>query len=65
MLVSLLVASLPLIAAYLYNRVRYYRFRQHAALPQFPPSLIWGHMTTMATWIKKGKPDRHIGALRR
>ncbi|KAK3938018.1 putative sterigmatocystin biosynthesis P450 monooxygenase stcS [Diplogelasinospora grovesii] len=62
MLARLLLAALPLLAAYLFHRLRYIRFRQYARFRQAKSSLIWGHMKVLHEFILRGKPDRHIGA---
>ncbi|PYH46164.1 cytochrome P450 [Aspergillus saccharolyticus JOP 1030-1] len=57
---TLLLALLPLLAIYLWQRLRYLRFNQHASWPQLPPSLLWGHMKALNEFVKRGEPRRHI-----
>lgn len=61
MLIPLLLAALPLLGLYLYNKVYHKRFQQYASLPQLPPSLAWGHLAAFDEYIKRGKKDRHPG----
>ncbi|PLB44787.1 cytochrome P450 monooxygenase [Aspergillus steynii IBT 23096] len=44
---------LPLLAAYLYTQLYYYRFKQHASWPQPQPSLLWGHLKVMHQAIQE------------
>ncbi|KAK0609597.1 cytochrome P450 [Bombardia bombarda] len=60
MISGLLLAALPLLAVYLYTRLRYLRFRQYANIPQIKSSLVWGHMRVLNDFILRGKVDRHI-----
>ena len=57
----LLLALLPLLVFYLYERIRHLRFRQHAVWPQLKPSLLWGHMKALHEFMIHGEPKRHIG----
>lgn len=57
----LLLALIPVLAIYLYERIRHLRFRQNAAWPQLKPSLLWGHMKALHEFIVHGEPKRHIG----
>ena len=57
----LLLALIPVLAFYLYERIRHLRFRQHAAWPQPETSLLWGHMKALHEFIVHGEPKRHIG----
>lgn len=56
-----LLALIPVLAIYLYERVCHLRFRQNAAWPQLKPSLLWGHMKALHEFIVHGEPKRHIG----
>ncbi|KID95371.1 Cytochrome P450, partial [Metarhizium majus ARSEF 297] len=58
---AVLVASVLLAGAYLYNKLHYRRFRQNSHIPQLPPSLLWGHLLLFDKFTKKGIPDRHPG----
>ncbi|OTB06456.1 hypothetical protein M426DRAFT_258748 [Hypoxylon sp. CI-4A] len=49
---SLVLAASLLLVAYLYNQLRYKRFRQYAGIPQLPPSLLLGYLA-------QGRADRH------
>ncbi|KAI2615687.1 hypothetical protein GGR54DRAFT_649889 [Hypoxylon sp. NC1633] len=40
----LVFAALSLLAAYLYNKLRYKRFQQYAHISQLPPSLLLDHL---------------------
>ncbi|KAK7917515.1 cytochrome P450 52A11 [Apiospora marii] len=59
MLMSLLLAALPLICIYLYKTLYHKRFVQYGSIPQLPSSLIWGHLATFDAYIKRGPRDRH------
>ncbi|KAI1468961.1 cytochrome P450 [Daldinia caldariorum] len=59
MLKSLVFAAFSLLAAYLYNKLRYKRFRQYADIPQLPPSLLLGHLKLMGEYLARGPADRH------
>lgn len=61
MLRPIILAATALLITYLYNRVQYKRFKQHAKLPQLPPSLLFGHLKTLDELIKRGAADRHPG----
>lgn len=63
MLVPLLLAALPLIGIYLYNKVYHKRFVQYASIPQLPPSLVLGHLAIFDQYIKRGPRDRHPGMM--
>ncbi|OTA63681.1 cytochrome P450 [Hypoxylon sp. EC38] len=55
----LVLAALLLLAAYLYNKLRYKRFQQYAGIPQLPPSLLLGHLKFMGDYLAQGPADRH------
>lgn len=57
----ILLAVLSLLATYIYNKLCYKRFQQHARLPQMPPTTLLGHLKTLDDLIKRGEPDRHPG----
>ncbi|KAK8123977.1 cytochrome P450 [Apiospora kogelbergensis] len=59
MLVLLVLAALPLIGIYLYNKAYHKRFVQFASIPQLPSSLVWGHLQIFDAYIKRGPRDRH------
>ena len=61
MLVLLVLAALPLIGIYLYNKAYHKRFVQFASIPQLPSSLVWGHLQIFDAYIKRGPRDRHPG----
>lgn len=64
MLLSIIVlAALPALAVYLYQRLHYHRFVQYASWPQMQPSLLWGHLKKMNEFIERGVRQRHVGAL--
>lgn len=50
---------MPLLLLYLFQDLRYRRFKQYAGIPQPKSSLIWGHMKTLHEVIQRGAPDRH------
>lgn len=56
-----LLALLPLLAFYLYQRLYYHRFQEFANWPQLPTSLIWGHLKQLGVFIDKGEKNRHAG----
>ncbi|KAF7523611.1 hypothetical protein G7054_g11703 [Neopestalotiopsis clavispora] len=55
----ILLAAIVLLATYLYKTLHYKRFKQHAKIPQLPPSLWFGHLKTFDKLIKRGPADRH------
>ncbi|RAH81452.1 cytochrome P450 monooxygenase, partial [Aspergillus japonicus CBS 114.51] len=57
---TILLALLPLLAIYLWQWLRYLRFHQHAAWPQLPPSLVWGHMKALNEFVSRGERRRHV-----
>lgn len=57
----LLCAAVPILAVFLYFKLRYHRFKQYASLPQRPPSLLLGNMGEVQEWATSGEPDRHPG----
>ncbi|KAI2467419.1 cytochrome P450 [Annulohypoxylon bovei var. microspora] len=59
MLKPILFAAVALLATYLYRKLSYKRFQQHGKLPQMPPSLLFGHLKTLDSLIKRGEADRH------
>ncbi|KAK8037379.1 cytochrome P450 [Apiospora marii] len=61
MLMSLILAALPLICIYLYKTLYHKRFVQYGSIPQLPSSLVWGHLATFDAYIKRGSRDRHPG----
>jgi len=61
MLTPLLFAAVPLLLLYLFQDLRYRRFKQYAGIPQPKSSLIWGHMKALHEVIQRGAPDRHPG----
>lgn len=56
-----LLALVPLLGLYLYEKLRYLRFRQYVNWPQLKPSLLWGHMKALHEFIVSGETLRHIG----
>lgn len=61
MLSLTVLIAVPILVIFASTQVRYWRYRQYAAWPQLPTSLIWGHMKTMLELIKSGASDRHPG----
>ena len=61
MLGPLLLLAIPLLAAYLWSRVRFSRFKQYGKLPQLPTSFVWGHLKALNEYISSGNPDWHLG----
>lgn len=61
MLLNILLASLPFVAIYLYQTLRYLRKKQYAEWPQPPSSLLWGHMKILHEFIERGESKRHFG----
>lgn len=55
-----LLAVLPLLGFYLYEKARHSRFQQFAAWPQLKPSLVWGHLKAFNKFIATADPSRHI-----
>ncbi|KAF7596387.1 hypothetical protein BBP40_002131 [Aspergillus hancockii] len=56
----IILAALPLLLLYLYQKLHYIRIKQHAAWPQLRSSLIWGHLESLHEFISKGETRRHI-----
>ncbi|KAI0024607.1 cytochrome P450 [Xylariomycetidae sp. FL0641] len=59
MLLPFAVAGLALLISYLYNLLRYKRFKQYAHLPQMQPSLALGNLKAMGEMIRAGPPNGH------
>lgn len=59
MLKPILFAVVTLLVTYLYRKLRYKRFQQYGRLPQMPSSLLFGHLKTLNSLIKRGEADRH------
>ncbi|KAJ8122726.1 hypothetical protein ONZ43_g1147 [Nemania bipapillata] len=59
MLPSLVLGATALLLSYCYVRLRYKRFSEYAHLPQMPTTLILGHLKTMDSFIRGGKPNGH------
>ncbi|KAI0540097.1 cytochrome P450 [Xylaria digitata] len=59
MLLPLVFGAAALLLSYCYARLRYKRFSQYAHLPQMPTTLILGHLKTMDSFIRRGKPNCH------
>ncbi|KAI1074368.1 cytochrome P450 [Whalleya microplaca] len=59
MFLPLIVATIALLGPYLYSKLRDKRFKQYAFFPQMPTSLILGHLKTMDSFIRAGKPNGH------
>ncbi|OJJ44441.1 hypothetical protein ASPZODRAFT_145000 [Penicilliopsis zonata CBS 506.65] len=60
MLKAILIASLPLVAIYLWHRLVYYRRKQYADWPQLEPSLAMGHLRAMGRRIMSSPSDIHV-----
>ncbi|KAK3686206.1 cytochrome P450 [Podospora appendiculata] len=60
MLERLFLAALPLLGAYLFLRLRYFRLKQYAHIPQLKPSLVWGHMKAVHEYALRLQADSHI-----
>jgi len=58
---TLILALVPLLAFYLYERICHLRLKQYVGFPQLKPSLLWGHLKALHEFIVHGKTDRHIG----
>ncbi|RWA13335.1 hypothetical protein EKO27_g1792 [Xylaria grammica] len=56
---SLIFSAAALLIAYFYATLRYKRFSQYAHFPQMPTSLVLGHLKTMDSFIRAGKPNGH------
>lgn len=59
-MLSIVFLLLPL-AVWLFVRLRYLRLRQLAHLPRLPPSLVWGHLKALHSFVQQGPVDRHHG----
>ncbi|KAK8062742.1 cytochrome P450 monooxygenase [Apiospora hydei] len=53
------ITLLLVAVTFLYRTLHYKRFTQNAHLPQFPSSLLWGHIKLFYDYTKRGKMDRH------
>lgn len=60
---TLVVAIIPILLLYLWKKVSYHRKKEYAWLPQLPPSLLWGHLSTLDKLLKASRPNIHIGWL--
>ncbi|PYH92124.1 cytochrome P450 [Aspergillus ellipticus CBS 707.79] len=56
----ILLSLIPFLLFYLLDRSRHFRYRQYAAWPQLPPSLVWGRMKALHEFISRGEGTRHI-----
>jgi hypothetical protein len=62
MMSPIVLAALALIGTFLYRRLRYKRFDQHAGFPQMPVHLLLGHLMTIDNFMKDVPSDGHPGA---
>jgi len=60
---EILFAALGLLASYLYFNLYNRRFRKFSHIPQFPASLLWGHLRVFGEFMKRGHEDRHPDAI--
>ncbi|KAM7212398.1 cytochrome p450 [Rhypophila decipiens] len=59
MLARVLLVGIPLLAVYMYHRLRTYRFSKYAHLPQLKSSLVWGHLKVLHQYIRASlHPDQ-------
>jgi hypothetical protein len=58
---TLVATIIPLLLFYIWKKLVYYRTEQYAWLPQLPPSLLWGHLSTIDKLVKANRPNIHIG----
>ena len=49
---TLVATIVPILLFYLWKKVTYYRTKQYAGFPQLPPSLLWGHLSTLGKLVK-------------
>lgn len=61
---TLVAAIFPILLFYLWKKVTYYRTKQYAGFPQLPPSLLWGHLSTLGKLVKTNRSNIHIGQVR-
>lgn len=61
---TLVATIVPILLFYLWKKVTYYRTKQYAGFPQLPPSLLWGHLSTLGKLVKTNRPNIHIGLVR-
>ncbi|CAI7669517.1 unnamed protein product [Penicillium viridicatum] len=57
---TLVATIIPILLFYLWKNVTYYRTKQYAGFPQLPPSLLWGHLSTLDKLVKTNRPNIHI-----
>ncbi|KAJ5211048.1 hypothetical protein N7491_010864 [Penicillium cf. griseofulvum] len=57
---TLVATIIPLLLFYLWKKAIYYRTKQYALFPQLPPSLLWGHLSTLGKLSKTNRPNIHI-----
>ncbi|CAI7627544.1 unnamed protein product [Penicillium palitans] len=57
---TLVAAIFPILLFYLWKKVTYYRTKQYAGFPQLPPSLLWGHLSTLGKLVKTNRSNIHI-----
>ncbi|CAG7943452.1 unnamed protein product [Penicillium nalgiovense] len=57
---TLVATIIPLLLFYIWKKIVYYRTEQYAWLPQLPPSLLWGHLSTLDKLVKTNRPNIHI-----
>ncbi|KAJ5615091.1 hypothetical protein N7537_000205 [Penicillium hordei] len=58
---TLIATIIPILLFYLWKNVTSYRTKQYARFPQLPPSLSWGHLSTLGKLVKTNRPNIHIG----
>lgn len=61
---TLIATIVPILLFYLWKKATYYRTKQYAGFPQLPPSLLWGHLSTLDKLLKTNRPNIHIGRVR-
>ncbi|KAK8073003.1 cytochrome P450 [Apiospora saccharicola] len=59
MLLPLVAAAVALTVTFLYRKLQFLRFQQHANLPQHATTLVLGHLRVFGDYVKRNKPDAH------
>lgn len=60
-LLTFLIAVVPVLIWFLYKTLRYYRIEQLRDLPRLKPDLVWGHMKVVGEYIARVEKERKGG----
>jgi hypothetical protein len=60
-LIHPILLVIPVLAWFLYTRIRWLRFEQYKMMPRPPPSLVLGHLKAVGEAVGKLEKDVHSG----